>query len=149
MMMAKTLFEHLDEIYTQQRVNYWELIEESDQKTFNVYMVNRFISMNPDYLLIVNELQQYWGQVTPRAVYLFYSQILPKKRQFNKYVKSSKETQYDEWVVELVCQHYHVSNKEAEEYLHLFYTSAAGKTRLRELLESYGCDAKKIKKAGL
>lgn len=148
--MSKTLFEHLNAIYEKQDKNYWNDLEDADRKSFSVYMVNRFISMNSDYLPVVNEIQQYWGQVGPREVYLFYSQLLPKKRQFNKYIKGSKDSfQYEDWVRERIAQHYQVSETEAENYLRILYLSTEGKTYLRELLEGYGADVKSLKKAGL
>lgn len=148
--MAKNLFDHLSQIYEKQNIDYWNQLDDADRKTFAPYMINRFISMNLDYVPIVNEIQQYWGQVGPRELYLFYSQLLPKKRQFNKYIKGSKDaTEYEEWVVELLCKHFSISTSEAEQYLHILYSSLEGKTYLRELLEGYGIEPKKVKKAGV
>jgi len=145
-----TLFQHLNAIYEKQDKDYWDNLEDADRKTFSVYMINRFVSMNPDYLPVANEIQQYWGQVGPREVYLLYSQILPKKRQFNKYIKGSKDSfQYENWIRERIAQHYQVSETEAEKYLQILYLSTEGKTYLRELLEGYGAGPKQLKKAGL
>jgi hypothetical protein len=148
--MAKTLFDHINHIFEQQKISYFDELEESDKKTYNVYMVSRFISMNPDYLPIVNELQQYWGQIGPRESYLFFSQALPKKKQFNKYIKSTKDaSDYEDWVVKLVAKHYMVSTSNAEEYLRTYYGSVTGKEALKELLSGYGIDPKQLRKAHL
>lgn len=145
----KTLFEHLNAIYQNQRVDYYDSLDDSDKKSFNVYMINRFISMNSNFLPVVNEIQQYWGCIKAREVYLFYSQLLPKGKQFNKYIKASNEEEYDDWVVNLVKKHYSISEKEATDYLRIYYSTHNNKADLRELLESYGSDSKKLKKAGL
>ncbi len=148
--MAVTLFEHLNHIYEVQDINYFNHLEEADKKTFNTYIVSRFISMNPDYLPVVNELQQYWGQIGQREAYLFYSQILPRKKQYNKYIKGTKDSSpYEDWVRELIAQHYEISKWETDQYLRILYTSMAGKASLKDLLEGYGIDEKKLKKAGL
>ena len=64
--MAKTLFDHLSHICEKQNLNYYDTLDEVDKKTFSIYMINRFLSMNIDYLPVVNEIQQYWDQLTPR-----------------------------------------------------------------------------------
>lgn len=147
--MAKTLFDHLNHIFEKQTIDYFDNLEESDRKAFSAYMIHRFVSMNSDYLPVVNEIQKYWGQLTNREVYLFYSQILPKKKQFNKYIKGTSDSGYEDWVRELVANHYQVSLKEAEDILQIYYTKSNGKQELRELLQGYGVDEKKLKKAGV
>ena len=148
--MTKTLFDHLNQIFEKQKITYFDELEESDRKTYNVYMINRFISMNVDYLPVVNALQQYWDQIGPRESYIFYSQSLPAKKQFNKYIKSTKEaSDYEQWVLDLVAKHYSVSLSEAEDYLRIYYGSPSGKEDLKNLLMGYGVDIKKLRKAHL
>lgn len=148
--MAKTLFDHLSHICEKQNLNYYDTLDEVDKKTFSIYMINRFLSMNIDYLPVVNEIQQYWDQLTPREIYLFYSQLLPKKRQYNKYIKSSAEvSEYDDWLVTLLSNHYNISIAECSEYLAILYSTDSGKEYLKMLVRGYGVDNKKIKKARL
>jgi len=148
--MAKSLFDHLSQIYEGQRIDYFDTLEEPDAKSFNTYMIHRFVSMNPDYISAVNTIQQYWDQLSPREVYLFYSQLLPKKRQFNKYIKNSKDQEkYESWLVELVSTHYKVSCEEATDYLNIFFSSPERKDSLRTLVEGYGRTPKELKKVGL
>lgn len=148
--MTKTLFDHLNHIFDIQDKNYYDQLDDLDKKTFTVYMINRFVSMNPDYVPVVNELQQYWNQISPREVYLFYSQIFPKKKQFNKYIKSSKDLDdYEDWLLELISRHFKISNYESTEYLRIYYSSNFGKLKLRELLEGYGISPKQMKKVKL
>lgn len=147
--MAKTLFDHINSIYQNQSVTYYDDLDEPDKKTFNVYMINRFISMHEDYLPVVNELQPFWNELGPRETYLFYSQLLPKKRIFAKYVKSTTEEKFEDWIIELVSKHYDVSTSVAREYISIFYRTPEGKLNLRELCEGYGIDQKALKKAKL
>jgi hypothetical protein len=144
--MAASIFDHLAAIYLNKKVDYLDTLEEPDRKTFNTYMINRFISMNADYLPVVNAFQKFYGVLGPRETYLFYSQFLPRKKAFAKYVKGVKEEKYDEWLVDIVVRYFEVSKKDAISYLDLFYQTEEGKADLREICEFFGTDPKKIKK---
>jgi hypothetical protein len=54
---AKSLFEHLSGI-KEKKVK-WDTLSEMDKKSFEPYMINRFLSMNIDLLPIINILQKY------------------------------------------------------------------------------------------
>jgi hypothetical protein len=148
-MPPKTPFDHINAIFTSQKIGYYDELSEADRKTFTPYVINMGISMNPDFLLYVNEVNKYWDQMGPREVYLFYSQLLPKGKQFNKWIKGKKVEDYEPWLVELVAQHFRVSKDEAISYLRVFYKSDKGRQELRSILEGYGLESKKIKRAKL
>ena len=145
--MSKTLFDHINNIYQNQSPTYYDELTDGDRKSYSTYMVNRFISMNMNYVELVNEIQKY--PIENRESYLFYSQILPKGRQFNKYIKPTKTDSHEKWVLELVSNHFQVSLREAETYLEIFYMTKDGKQELREICESYGVNPKEIKKLKL
>lgn len=146
--MARSIFDLVKVVYEDQSIDAFDTWDEAEQKAFQPYMINRIISMNPDYLPLVNEIQQY-GTLTPRLTYLFYSQMLPKGRQFSKYVKAAKETKYEEWMIELLSRHFGVSNSESIEYLEILLKTEKGRAELREIAEDYATDPKKLKKAKL
>jgi hypothetical protein len=143
--MAKTLFDHINEIYQSQKKNYFSTLDDGEKRTYSTYMVNRFLSMNIHQLPLVNEIQKY--TLPNEAHYLFFSTMIPRGKQYNKYVKSKSETKYEEWLVELVAKHYSVSQVEATSYLEIYYRD--DKPALRSLCEKYGVDPKVIKKAKL
>jgi hypothetical protein len=143
--MAKTLFDHINEIYQTQRKDYFAGLDDGEKRTYSNYMVNRFLSMNIHQLPLVNEIQKY--NLPPDVHYLFFCTTLPRGKQYNKYIKAAKETKYEAWLVTLVAKHYQVSEMEATDYLELYYRD--DKTGLRELCEKYGIDNKTIKKAKL
>jgi hypothetical protein len=145
--MAKSLFDHLNAVYADQSLDYWNKLDESDRKSYSSYMINRFISMNSDYLPFVNEFQKYYSVINNELSYLFYSQLLPKRRQFNKYIKGSKDAKYEPWAIDLISRYFEVSLKEAEEYIGLLMLTEEGKEEFRQLLTGYGADAKKVNKA--
>ena len=141
-----SLFEHLNAIQTNQAIDYWDKLEPANRKSYSVYMINRLLSMNMDYVELVNEFQKLYGPLTERESYLFYSQMLPRKRQWNKYVKGKGEDRHEGWVVKLIAQHFQVSEAEAEAYVDLYVATPKGKSRMKRILEMYGTDPKKIKK---
>jgi hypothetical protein len=145
MKMAKTLFDHINAIYIDQKKNYFSGLDDGEKRTYSNYMVNRFLSMNIHQLPLVNEIQKY---TLPSDVhYLFFATTIPRGKQYNKYVKAAKETKYEDWLIDLVAGHYCVSQDEAKSYLNIYYND--GKQALRELCEKYGVDPKVIKKAKL
>jgi hypothetical protein len=143
--MAKTLFDHINEIYQSQKKNYFDTLDDGEKRTYSNYMVNRFLSMNIHQLPLVNEIQKY--NLPPEVHYLFYASTISRGKQFNKYVKAAKEVKYEDWLVTLVAKHYMVSEAEATGYLDIYYDQH--KDSLRELCEKYGIDKKQLKKAKL
>ena len=78
-----TIFDHLSNI-TDKKVP-WSTLNDVDRKAFSVYLINRWLSMNMDFIEIVNELQKYTiGQLSPAETYKLYFDVLPKQKQFNK-----------------------------------------------------------------
>jgi len=146
-MAAKSLFTHLAAIYTEPH-SYWDTLTESDKKTFSTFMINRLISMSPDYLELVNLYQTYYiPELTDdKATWLFYSYAIPKKKQFHKYIKKTKIEEYEPWLIELVVKHFQVSTRQAEDYLEIYYSTKENKEELKLLCEMYGVLPKLIKK---
>ena len=46
----KSLFDHITQITKVQNPKYWEQPSEEDKKTWSNYMVNRFLSMKPEWI---------------------------------------------------------------------------------------------------
>lgn len=147
-MKSKELFDFLNGVTTDQSTEFFDTLTDVEKKTYKYskYMLHRFLSMNVNYAPIVNVLQQYTN-VPERQHYLFLTNMLPKGKQFNKYIKGSKETKYESWLIDLVASHFYVSTKEAVEYIEIYYMH--NKTALRELCEKYGIDKKQLKTAKL
>ena len=65
-----------------------EKFTDKDWDVFNAYMVHRFLSMNKDYIEVVNYVQEFPPQ-EKKAIYKIYKEFIPKKNRCNKYIKSS------------------------------------------------------------
>jgi len=141
------LFDHLKAITDNDYDSeYFDNLSERAKKTFDVYMINRFLSMNPDWVYLVNYFQQYTQFVSRKEVYAFYSSMIPTRRIFLKYIKGEKEAKYNAELINLVRSKYEVSKKEALEYLEIFYMIPGGIKALTKLCQDYGNDEKEIKK---
>ena len=147
--MAKTPFSHIDAIYNNQRLDYYDTLSDVDKKSFSPYVINMGISMTPDFLPVVNEANKYWDQLDNRSLYLFYSQAIPKGKYFNKWVKGVKEVNYEDWLVDLISRKFETSKAEAKVYLRIFYKTDEGRDELRSICEGFGIDSKKLKKVKL
>ena len=53
--MKMSLFDWLKEITSKK--SDWDSFEDKDKETFNPYMIHRFLSMNEDYVELVNYIQ--------------------------------------------------------------------------------------------
>ena len=118
----------------------WDSFSESDQKTFSPFLINRFLSMDVEFIEIVNVFQKYAiGTLEPREVYMWYRDILPKGKRFNKYIKGKSSKKFDKELVKIISNHFQCSKIDTKEYLELI-----DKDELRYILGIYGLDNKKI-----
>ena len=147
--MAKTLFDHLNAITDKKDPKYWDTLDESDTKTWSNYMILRFLSMKPEWIELIADIQPYIQEAPPKAMYLCLIGLIPKTRAFLKYMKPATADKYEAWLIELVGRKYEVSLTEAEEYVHILYQTNNGKQHIKEICEMYGTDPKQITKLKL
>ena len=120
----------------------WEEHSETDRKKFSPFIINRWLSMDIDFIEIVNYFQKYSiGQLKSKEVYNWYCDVLPKGKRYNKYIKGKKSKKYDEWLTKLLCNHFECSKLQVIEYLELLDNQ-----ELKDILEMYGIDKKQTKK---
>ena len=121
---------------------HWNEFTEDEQKKFSPFIINRWLSMDKDFIEIVNVFQKYAiGTLEPREVYKWYCDVLPKGKRFNKYVKGKRDKKYDKELVEIISKHFECSKLQIREYLELI-----DREELKSILEMYGLDKKKIKR---
>lgn len=105
-----TLFDHLTNITSKKG-------EYLGDEGWNNYMINRFLSMDPDYVEVVNIVQKNTWQMKGEYLYNLYRDLIPKQYKFLKYIKSSKKSEYIVEEIEAVQQYFEVSKKQAKEYI--------------------------------
>ena len=113
-------------------------ITESDWEVFNAYMVHRFLSMNPDFLELVNEVQVL-PPTEKKKIYSIYKEYIPKNNKWNKYIKSSVKQRNKE-LLQYLKDYFEVSIREVKDYLKIL-----DNTDISRILTSIGIDNKEIK----
>tara|TARA_Y100001963_G_scaffold61434_1_gene85766 strand:+ start:224 stop:643 length:420 start_codon:yes stop_codon:yes gene_type:complete len=135
-----TIFDWIGQIQVGKKS--WESFSEADQKKFSPFIINRWLSMDKEFLEIVNYFQKYAiGTLEPREVYKWYCDVLPRGKRFNKYIKGKRDKKYDKELIDIINNHFECSKLQTKEYLELI-----SKQELKEILEKYGLDKKKIKR---
>jgi len=135
-----TIFNWINEILVSKK--HWNEFTEDEQKKFSPFIINRWLSMDKDFLEIVNYFQKYSiGTLEPREVYKWYCDMLPKGKRFNKYIKGKKDKKYNTELIDIMVQHFECSKSQVKDYLDLI-----AKNELMEILEKYGMNEKTIKR---
>ena len=135
-----TIFDWINQILVKK--THWNDFTEDEQKKFSPFIINRWLSMDKDFLEIVNYFQKYSiGTLEPREVYKWYCDMLPKGKRFNKYIKGKKDKKYNTELIDIMVTHFECSKLQVKDYLDLI-----AKNELIEILEKYGMNEKTIKR---
>jgi len=112
-------FDHIKNLHTKKRR--WEDFNDEEKKSFNVFIINKGLSMNPNYLGIVNMVQNFTGLnqiISLKEVFNIYFNLLPNNFRYYKWIKGEK-TKKDKEKAEYLAMHFKVSTREAYDYLQL------------------------------
>ena len=135
-----TIFNWINEILVTKK--HWDDFTEDEQKKFSPFIINRWLSMDKDFLEIVNFFQKYSiGTLEPREVYKWYCDMLPRGKRFSKYIKGKKDKKYNTELIDIMVIHFECSKLQVKDYLDLI-----AKNELIEILEKYGMNEKTIKR---
>lgn len=115
-----------------------ESFSNEDWEVWNSYMIHRFISMNPDYIEVVNYVQDFPPQ-EKQMIYSIYKEFIPKNNKWNKYIKS-KVKQPNKDLVDHIKDYFQCSSKEAKEYINILVSP-----EINRILTNRGLDKKEIK----
>jgi type I restriction-modification system DNA methylase subunit len=116
-----------------------ESFTSKDWEVWNSYMIHRFMSMNPDYIEIVNYVQDLPPQ-EKRMIYNVYKEFIPKNNKWSKYIKS-KTKEPNKELIEHLRNYLKCSSKEAKEAITLL-----DNTKISRILSNRGLETKEIKK---
>ena len=147
--MAKSLFDHIKAVTQFQDPKYWDKLDDGDKRTWSNYMIHRFLSMNPDWIEVLSEIQPYTKVLEPKQLYLSLIGIIPKGRYFLKYTKGKGENKYESFLIDIMKQDFQCSKKEAEDYCEILYSTREGRENIKYICEKYGIDKKQITKLKL
>ena len=132
-----TLFDWINQILLHKKN--WEEFSETEQKTFNIFMINRFLSMSEDFVDAVNICQEHTFQMEDKDVYNLYKKLIPKQKKFLRYIKGKKD-KYPKKLLKFLAEHYQVSQREILDYMPM-----VKKEQIEKLGKQYGKNKKQIK----
>lgn len=137
---SKGLFDHINELRGTQNPKYFETLTDGDKKSWSNYMICRFLSMQPELLEYVNEIQKF-SSLPPKEFYQVLLLIVPQGKAYFPYIKSKNDKKWSKELIELLRKHYEESERNVEEYLNLI-----GTAELRKIAGMYGLSDKDIDK---
>ena len=103
--------------------------------------------MNMEWVELVNELQKY--NLQPKELYKLYTNVLPKGKQWLKYIKGRNQMEYPNWLINIVANHMDVSKREAYDAIEMYMLTEGGMLELGEICKKWGIEPKKIESLGL
>ena len=122
-------FDHIKNLHTKQRS--WDDFNDEEKKSFNIFIINKALSMNPNYLSIVNMVQRYTNNLLdPKEVFNLYFNLLPNKFRFYKWIKGTKDKNKEKY--QILAQHFKCSSREAKDYIELL-----NKKEINKILKLY------------
>ncbi len=135
----KGLFDHINHVREKQDPNYFDKLSEADKKSWSNFMVCRFLSMQPDIIDAVNQVQKYSSILSPKEFYKVLIAFVPKRRAFYPYIKSKSE-KYNPALLTLLSNHFQDSERNVLEYI-----SILTKADIVGIVGKYGYNEKQIK----
>mgnify|MGYP001290779465 FL=1 len=112
---------------------------DKDWELWNSYMIHRFMSMNINFLDIVNEVQTIPPQ-NKKEIYTIYREFIPKNNKWNKYIKSSVK-QPNKDLIDKLSSIWECSKSEAKTYVNILESD-----KLIHILTRVGIDKKESNK---
>jgi hypothetical protein len=86
---------------------------EEIEKKYDVYMINRYVSMVECFIPLINELNKY--NMSKQSHYNLLKNCLPNQKLYFKYIKKSKDLTLNE--KKYIAYYYSVGLNEAELYI--------------------------------
>jgi hypothetical protein len=116
----------------------WMDISSEEWKTYNKFIINLWLSMNPKLIEIIEEVQRY--QVSDRDHYNFLKKILPKKSIYLNWIKP-KSKKYNKDVINRLAELYNEGTSQINDSIDCFE-----KQDIIHILENIGLSNKEIEK---
>ena len=119
----------------------WDKFTVEQKKTFNNFMIHKFLSMNPKYIEIVNYIQKLNIQDSKKLYEVYCFMIPQSKNTYSAYIKSNSKKTLSPEVLQHISEYFKCSTSEASEYIQL-----TDEKWLENILVTKGVDEKQVKK---
>ena len=104
------IFDHIKNITTSKD-------EYLGDEGWNNWMINRYLSMDQDYVEVVNIVQKNTWQMKGEYLYNLYKDLIPQQYKFLRYIKAQNKREYKQEDIDAVQAYFEVSKSEAKEYI--------------------------------
>jgi hypothetical protein len=121
------LFDYLKALT--ERNDFLDFDNEEIRKDYQPYMINRFVSMAEVFTQVVNEINKY-PDISKETHFRYLFSILPKRKQFFKYIKKTKDLSQTEKLI--IANYFEVGLTDAERYINIL-----SEKEVKEILEIY------------
>ena len=112
---------------------------EEDWVSFNSYIIHRYLSMQPEYIELVNYIQRIPND-KKKEIYSVYREMIPKKKVFLKFIAKTKRKSNIE-VEQYIAKYFECSLGEAEEYIDILRANG-----VRGILSEMGMNENEVTK---
>lgn len=129
-----SLFDYLNWITYDKKA--WEELTKEEQKGFNPFMINRFLSMELAYTEAVNDMQEYIMSMPKEFAWKVYQKVFPAQKIYFNYIKSSKIEGVDEKDIIVFVKHFNCTETQAIEYLQLLVNKGM-QTEIEKIKSNY------------
>jgi hypothetical protein len=143
---TRGLFDHINHIRESKNVDYYQNLTDEEKKSFNKYMILRFLSMDKSIIEEMAFISKYFQVLPEEQFYQLMREVVPRGRKFCKYIKPSKSP-INNTILECLCKKYEVGEKDASDYYSIYLSMGEkGLQELVELIGGFGYSEKEIKK---
>lgn len=137
----KGLFDHLNQIRTTKKIDYWNTLSDKEKKNFNHWMILFGLSQDESLIPLCSKLWKdgYYDKIPSPQFYTLLCQLVPysnRKFAWNKVKKKNIN------LLKYISEWYSVSIREAQDYLSIFMLNDEGITELAKILEGCGLSDK-------
>lgn len=140
---ALGLFDHVNHIRKVQSPDYYDKLSDADKKSFNHFMLLRFLSMDRSSIDSISSIAKYQSDIPSRNFYTLCIAITNQSSTYFPYVKSNSKG-FTSDLLNLVSKRFEVSKSEAKEYCHLYMKDENGVMELKSICKSYGLTDKEV-----
>jgi hypothetical protein len=148
-MAGKKLFDHINAITTEQDPNYFDKLSEEDIKSWSNFMINRFLSMKPEWVELIATILPLTQTLEAKEMYKLYINIIPKGKYYLKYIKGKREEKYESFLVDLIKKEYDCSEIQSMDYIEILYSTRGGRENIKFICDKYAIDKKEVTKLKL
>lgn len=123
----------------------WSDLSDEERSATEPYMIIMILSMHPDLLELCNEFQRYAisSELSPKEVYTFFNELLPKRSYYSPWIKGVKDSAYNEHLIDIIAQEYECSKTQAFEYLSIL-TDSNNIEALVKIVSKYGYNEQQV-----